>query len=87
MGSDLAAELLQLPVMKDDIRLGHSVEVVVDDAAERVVGVVVLCGDEEERFLALDAAQVRDGEIAVGSAFVLLEDVDFYRRRGRSVRG
>jgi hypothetical protein len=87
MGSDLAQELLQLPVTMDGIRLGRSIEVVVDDEAERVVGVVVLCGDESERFLVLDAAEVRPSEIAVGSALVLLEDVDFYRRRGRSVRG
>jgi len=87
MGSDRAAELLRLPVRLDGIKLGHCVDVVLDDDRERVVGVVVLCGDDEERFLVLDAAQVRDGEIAVSSALVLLENVDFYRRRGRSIGG
>jgi hypothetical protein len=87
MGSDRATELLRLPVRLDGIRLGQCIDVVLDDAGERVVGVVVLCGDDEERFLVLDAAQVRDGEIAVSSALVLLEDVDFYRRRGRSIGG
>jgi len=33
----------------------------------------------------LDAADVRDDAIAVSSALVLLEDVDFYRQRGRSL--
>ena len=33
----------------------------------------------------LDAIDVEDGEIAVGSALLLLEDVDFYRQRGRSI--
>ncbi len=85
MGSSSARKLLQLPVRLDGIRLGRCVDVVLDDEGERVVGVVVLCGDDTERFLVLDAADVRDGEISVGSALPLLEDVDFYRRRGRSL--
>ena len=87
MGSAAAKELLRLPVMLEGIRLGRCVDVVLDRTGERVVGIVVLCGDDEERFLVLDAAQVRDGEIAVSSALVLLENVDFYRRRGRSIGG
>ena len=85
MGSDSAAQLLRLPVTVDGIRLGRCVDVVLDDDRKRVVGVVVLCGDEVERFLVLDAADVRDGEIAVTSALPLLEDVDFYRRHGTSL--
>jgi len=85
MGSDSATELLQLPVLLDGIRLGRCVDVVLDAERERVVGVVVLCGDNTERFLVLDAAEVRDGEIVVRSALPLLEDVEFYRRRGRSL--
>ena len=87
MGSDSAKGLLELPVTLHEIRLGRCIDVVLDESGERVVGVVVLCGDGSERFLVLDAAEVRDGEIAVSSAFLLLEDVDFYRRRGRSIRG
>ncbi len=86
MGSGTARELLQLPVTVDGIRLGRCVDVVLDDTGERVIGVVVLCGDEAERFLVIDAADVREGEIVVSSALLLLEDVDFYRRRGRSLR-
>jgi sporulation protein YlmC with PRC-barrel domain len=85
MGSGSATELLQLPIRVDGIRLGRCVDVVLDDEGERVVGVVVLCGDDSERFLVLDAADVRDGEIAVSSALPLLEDVEFYRKRGRSL--
>lgn len=80
-----ARELLQLPVRLDGIRLGRCVDVVLDDKGERVVGVVVLCGDDTERFLVLDAVEVQDGEIAVSSALLLLEDVDFYRQRGTSL--
>ena len=87
MGSDTAAELLQLPVRADGIRLGRCVDVVLDEDGERVVGVVVACGDGSERFLVLDTAEVRDGEIAVSSALLLLEDVDFYRKRGQPVGG
>jgi sporulation protein YlmC with PRC-barrel domain len=86
MRSRMAHELLQLPVRLDGIRLGRCVDVVLDDESERVVGVVVLCGDDSERFLVLETADVLDGEIVVGSALVLLEDVDFYRQRGRSLR-
>ena len=87
MGSDSATELLQLPVTVEGIRLGRCVDVVLDDEGERSVGVVVLCGDDVERFLVLDAAEVRDGEIAVSSALPLLDEVGHYRRRGRSVCG
>jgi sporulation protein YlmC with PRC-barrel domain len=86
MGPESARELLQLPVMLDGIRLGRCVDVVLDDDGGRIVGVVVLCGDDTERFLVLDAAAVHDGEIAVSSALLLLEDVDFYRQRGTSLR-
>lgn len=87
MKLDSATELLQLPVTLEGIRLGRCVDVVLDGAGEHVIGMVVLCGDESERFLVRGAAEVREGEIAVRSALLLLEDVDFYRRRGRSIRG
>lgn len=86
MGSRSATELLQLPVQLHGIRLGRPVDLLFDAAGERPLGVVVLCEDGTERFLVLDAADVREEEIAVDSAFLLLEDVDFYRQRGRSLR-
>jgi len=87
MGSKSASDLLELPVTLRGIRLGRCVDVVLDQELERVVGVVVLCRDDAERFLVLDAAEVRDGSIDVRSALHLLEDVDFYRQRGRSLTG
>ena len=86
MRSRMAKELLQLPVRLDGIRLGRCVDVVLDDDGERVVGVVVLCGDDETRFLPYAAARPGPDEIAVGSALTLLEDVEFYRRRSESLR-
>jgi len=80
-----ARGLVQLPVTQDGIRLGRCVDVVLDAEGERIVGIVVLCGDDTERFLVLDTTDVHDGEIVVSSALLLLDDVDFYRQRGRSI--
>jgi hypothetical protein len=46
----------------------------------------VLCGDGSRRFLVFAAADVREEAIELRSALVLLEDVDFYRQRSRSLR-
>ena len=86
MGSRSAIELLLLPVRLQEIRLGRPVDVLLDADAWRVIGFVVLCGDESQRFLVYAAADPREKEIAVGSALLLLDDVDFYRGRSRSLR-
>jgi hypothetical protein len=87
MGSRSGIELLQLPLQLHDIRLGRPVDLLLDRKAWRVIGFVVLCRDESLRFLAHAAAETRDDEIAVPSALLLLEDVEFYRVRARSLRG
>ena len=86
MGSRSAIELLLLPVRLQEIRLGRPVDVLLDAEAWRVIGFVVLCGDESERFLVYAAADPREVEIAVTSALLLLDDVEFYRGRSRSLR-
>lgn len=86
MGSRSAIELLLLPVRLQEIRLGRPVDVLLDADAWRVLGFAVLCGDESQRFLAYAASGPRDDEIAVSSALLLLDDVDFYRGRSRSMR-
>ena len=86
MGSRSAIELLLLPVRHQEIRLGRPVDVLLDAAAWRVIGFVVLCGDESQRFLVYATADPREDEIAVPSALLLLDDVDFYRGRSRSLR-
>ena len=86
MGSRSATELLQLPVQLFGIGLGRPVDLLLDPAAWRVLGFVVHCGDEILRFLPSAAADLHEGEIAVSSALLLLEDVDFYRSRARSMR-
>jgi hypothetical protein len=86
MGSRSAAALLQLPVRLRGIRLAQPVDLLIDTASWRALGFVVLCGDDETRFLPYAAARPGPDEIAVGSALTLLEDVEFYRRRSESLR-
>lgn len=87
MGSRFATELLQLPVQLHGIRLGRPVDLLLDLAEWRALGVVVRCGDESSRFLVFAATDLQDDAIDVPSAFLLLEDVEFYRDRSRSLRG
>jgi hypothetical protein len=86
MGSRSATELLQLPVQLHGIRLGRPVDLLLDLVEWRALGFVVLCGDGSSRFLVLAAAALQEDAIAVSSALLLLEDVDFYRDRSRSLR-
>jgi hypothetical protein len=86
MGSRSATELLQLPVQLHGIRLGRPVDLLLDPVEWRALGFVVLCGDESSRFLVFAAADLREDAIDLPSALVLLEDVDFYRERSRSLR-
>ena len=86
MGPRSAIELLQLPVQLHGIRLGQPVDLLLDPVEWRALGFVVLCGDESSRFLAFAAADLHDEAIELPSALVLLEDVDFYRERSRSLR-
>jgi hypothetical protein len=86
MGSRSATALLQLPVQLHGIRLGRPVDLLLDPVEWRALGFVVLCGDGSQRFLVFAAADVREEAIDLVSALVLLEDVDFYRERSRSLR-
>src|SRR5215470_2662838 len=87
MGPRSATELLQLPVQLHGIRLGRPVDLLLDLAEWRALGFVVLCGDESTRFLVFAAVDLREDAIDVPSALLLLEDVEFYRDRSRSLRG
>jgi hypothetical protein len=87
MGSRSATELLQRPVQLHGIRLGRPVDLLLDPVDWRALGFVVLCGDESRRFLVFAAADPQEDAIAVPSAFLLLEDVEFYLNRSRSLRG
>jgi len=86
MASKSGIGLLQLPVELESIRLGRPVDLLLDAKVRRVLGFVVLCGDDSLRFLAHAAAEVQEGAITVPSALLLLEDVEFYRARSGSLR-
>lgn len=81
-----ALSLLGLPVRFHGSRLGRTVDLLVDPRRWRVLGFVVECGDETERFLPFAASQPGPDEIAVGSPLMLLDDVGFYRAHALSVR-
>ena len=86
MGSLSAVAALQLPVRLQGERLGQPVDVLLDTAAWRALGFVVLCGDDSLRFLPYQASQPAGEEIAVASSLLLLEDDGFYRSRAASFR-
>ena len=69
------------------IQLARPVDALVDRAADRVVGLEILCGDGAHRFLPYAVADIRADEIAGDSALTLLDerDLDFYRPRTRSL--
>lgn len=77
---------LRLPLRLHGIELGQPVDVLVDRAGWRAVGFEIRCGDGSERFVPFATARVRDEEIAVGSALMLLEEIGFYRKRATSFR-
>jgi sporulation protein YlmC with PRC-barrel domain len=85
MGSMLAGDMLARSVRMHGIELGRAVDVVLDLDAGRVLGLEVRCGDGAARFLPLAATRVHDGEIAIGSPLILLDEIAFYRTRGRSL--
>jgi hypothetical protein len=81
------SDVLALPVRLHGIQLGRPVDVLVDAAADRVVGFEVMCGDETQRFLPFAVARIDADEIALHSALTLIDerDLDFYRRRSRRI--
>lgn len=80
--------LLNKRVCTRGIELGVVVDVILDGSEETPLGVDVLCGDGEHRFLPLGAARVGEKVIEIDSALLLLESqqLDFYRSRGRALR-
>jgi len=83
-----AEALLRLPVKLRGIELGYPIDVVLDPDGRRALGLVVLCKDDEQRFLPLTVAEIGEEEIGVLSSLALLDEgeVDFYRRRASTMR-
>jgi hypothetical protein len=81
-------DLLNKRVVVRGIELGRVIDVIVEDATERPLGLVVRCGDGEDRFLPLAIAKVGGEDVEVDSPLALLEtdQLAFYRSRGRALR-
>jgi sporulation protein YlmC with PRC-barrel domain len=81
-------DLLNRRVVMRGIELGRVVDVILDETAERPIGLVVRCGDGEERFLPLATSRVGEHDIEVDTPLSLLEtdQLDFYRSHGRALR-
>ncbi len=87
MGGRRASEVLALPVRMHGIPLGRPADALLDGRTDRVIGFEVRCGDGADRFLPYAVARVREDEIAVDSAWMLVDerDLEFYRRHSRSL--
>jgi PRC-barrel domain protein len=70
------------------IPIGRVVDVILDAESENVVGLEVRCQDGRHRFLPRAAAKLVGSEIEIDSPLALLDtdQLDFYRRRGVSLR-
>jgi hypothetical protein len=75
--------LLGLPVRAPGLRLGRSVDLLVDPKRGHVLGLDVLGRQERRRFLPFSTATLAGDALLVPSALVLIdeEDASFYRSR------
>lgn len=87
VGTRSGDDVLKLPVRLHRLALGRPVDLFLDREDFRVVGLDVICGDDEHRFLPLAAATLDEDAISIGSPLVLLEDTElaFYRSRTLSL--
>jgi hypothetical protein len=87
VGKRSADAILKLPVRLHGLTLARPVDVLLDCDDLRIVGLDLLCGDEEHRFLPLAAATLGDDAVSISSPLVLLEDTElaFYRSRTLSL--
>lgn len=81
-------EWLWHPVATNGIPIGRIVDVIRDGDNEKIVGFEVRCEDGHHRFLPRSAATQGVSEVEIGSPLALLDtdQLDFYRRRGVSLR-
>ena len=70
------------------LRVGRVVDVILDAAEGRPMGLEVRCLDRRHRFLPMAAATSVGDEVVIDSPFALLEtdELEFYRGRGVSLR-
>jgi sporulation protein YlmC with PRC-barrel domain len=81
-------ELLEQTVVMKGIRIGRVVDVILGARDGEIIGFEVHCKDGQHRFLPSAAATREDRTIVIHSPFALLDadQLEFYRRRGRTLR-
>jgi hypothetical protein len=78
--------LVGRPVVIGDVRLGVTVDALLDRALGRLVGLDVRCRDGAHRFLPFPACQVAADRLEIESALVLIErELGFYRAAGSAL--
>jgi sporulation protein YlmC with PRC-barrel domain len=81
-------DLLERTVLIKGLRIGLVVDVILDRENGDVIGFEVRCEDGRHRFLPRAATTSRDSVIEIDTPLALLdgEHLDFYRRRGATLR-
>jgi hypothetical protein len=81
-------DLLQRPVNLHGLRIGHVVQVILEETKERPIGLEVRCLDGRHRFLPMAAAAPVGDVVVIDSPFALLDgdELEFYRERGVPLR-
>lgn len=80
-------DLLERIVVMNGIQVGRVVDVILGPR-DRLIGFEVRCQDGQHRFLPNAATTRRERAIVIESPFALLDadQLEFYRRRGRTLR-
>ena len=78
-------ELRGMTVHIGDHSVGRVIDVILDAAQDTVLGFEVRAHSGKRYFLPLALTMMPNGSITVSSPLHLVEDVEYYRRRGRPV--
>jgi hypothetical protein len=78
-------DLRHMPVHVGDHSVGSVTELILDPVEDTVLGFVVRAVTERSYFMPLALTHFREGGIWLSSPLHLVDDVDHYRRRGRSL--
>jgi ABC-type transporter Mla subunit MlaD len=82
-------DLLERTVLIKGVRIGRVIDVILDRANGDAVGFEIRCDDGRHRFLPRAAAAVgEDSTIEIETSLALLDsgELEFYRRRGTTLR-
>ena len=76
-------ELRGMRVFVADQPVGHVTDVILDPVEDTALGFEVEATSGREYFLPLALSMIPNGHVAVSSPLHLVDDVEYYRRRGR----